>query len=80
MSAVREDEKCRLLAALVNHGGMTYDELDGNTSLSRRRTREHVYDLRDHGIVEVVDSHIAIVHFTDEDTRILAEDALSFYF
>lgn len=80
MSVVREDEKRRLLAALVNHGGTTYDNLEDTVSLTRRRMRSNVYDLAEKGVVEVTDSHVSFVHFADEDMRLLAEDALSFFF
>lgn len=80
MSAVRMDEKRRLLAALVNYEGATYDDLDDYTGLSRRRTRSHCYDLRDHAVVEITSSNVAFVHFTDDDVKLLAEDVLSFFF
>lgn len=80
VSCVREAEKRRILAAMVNHEGMTYDQLNGVTGVSRRRTRDRVYELRDDDIFEVTDSHVAFVRFTDQTTRRLAEDALAAYF
>lgn len=80
MSAMREDEKRRIIAALVNHDGLTYDDLDAATAVSRRRMRDRVYDLKDKGIVETTDSNITFVHFTNEDIKLLAEDTLSFFF
>lgn len=80
MECVRHDEKRRLLAALVNHSGATYDQLDAATGFSRRSTREHCYDLRDKGVVEITDSNIAFVSFRSEEIALLAEDALSFFF
>lgn len=80
MSAMRDNTERRMVAALCNHEGLTYDELDAHTSISRRRTRERVYDLRDDGVVTTTDSYTVFVEFTDEDTRVLAEDALSMFF
>lgn len=80
VESVRKDEKRRILAALVNHKGMTYDQLDNVTAVSRRRMRDRVYDLRDHGIVEVVDSKTVFVHFADDEKKHLAEAALEAFF
>lgn len=81
VSAVKDEaEKRRILAALVNHDGMTYDELDGHTNVSRRRTRDRVYDLQDDGIVETTNSNIVFVHFVNTEVKVLAEDALSLFF
>lgn len=80
MSVVREDDKRRLIAALVNHGGMTYDALDQCTAVSRRRMRDRVYELDEKGVVDITDSKTAFVHFASKDIRLLAEDALSYFF
>jgi len=80
MGLMRDDQKRRMVAALVYEGGMTYDELDATTSLSRRRTRSHIYKMRDVGVIDTTDSGISIVHFPNEDLRLLAEDTLSFFF
>lgn len=71
-----------LLELLVENdgNGVTYDMVLAYVDVTRRTVKQRVYALRDEGIVEVVDSGIALVGFTERVFLALTSDVLNDYY
>ena len=82
VAASCQDQTTRaVLFGLVEEPGMaTYDDLTEYTCCTRRTLRKHVYDLRDEGLVKVVDGRPAFIGFPDEATKLLVTEALNVFY
>jgi hypothetical protein len=70
-----------ILAGLVEEREMaTYDTLTEYTRCTRRTVRNHVYGLRDEGLVKVVEGRPAFIRFPDEATKLLIREALNVFY
>lgn len=58
--------------------GVTYSVLVDYLDVSRTRAKKLSYELRDAGIVEIVDRGEAELSFADEEAGLLVRDVLSF--
>lgn len=80
-SAVRDDNRRPVVAAVVHHGGSaTYDDIEAYTSCTRRTVRNHAYHLRDNGVLELENSRVTVASFKTETLAVLAEDILSHFY
>lgn len=83
LKAVVENETSRtLLQLLVDYdgSGVSYDMVLDYVDVSRKTVRRRTSDLRDAGIVEVVDTGIVLVGFVEEAYIYLASDVLNAYY
>jgi len=68
-----------ILACLLEKGSVvTYEEIADWTSATKRTVKNHVYELRDRGILEVQEGRPSTISFRNSDLRLLASDVLSF--
>lgn len=83
LDTVVTNETSRILLELLydyDGGGVSYGMVLDYVDVSRRYVKDRVYDLRDAGIVEVIDTGISLVGLTDEVYLSLISDVLHNYY
>lgn len=79
--AVSHSEKRRVLVTIYANGGdATYDEIERDTTVTRRMIRKYVADLEDDEILSRVQSRVTRVQYAEEAMEVLVSEALSSYF
>jgi DNA-binding transcriptional ArsR family regulator len=79
MVAMADTTQRVILACLLEKGGVvTYEEIANWTSATKRTVKNHVYKLRDRGILEIQEGRPSTISFRNSDLRLLASDVLSF--
>lgn len=79
MVAMADTTQRVILACLLEKGGVvTYEEIADWTSATKRTVKNHVYKLRDRGILEIQEGRPSTISFRNSDLRLLASDVLSF--
>jgi DNA-binding transcriptional ArsR family regulator len=67
----------QVVAGILRPGPTGYDDLVERTGATRRTVENHVYSLRDAGVIQV-GGNPAEISFVDDEVRLLASDVLSF--
>jgi DNA-binding transcriptional ArsR family regulator len=78
MACMGDETRSKIVKCLVRQGTATYDEINEWTPTARRTVKNHVYQLEEDEIVEIIDGRPVLVSFLNDDLRLLASDVLSF--
>lgn len=77
MRSLDDETTLQVVAGILRPGPTGYHDLTERTGTTRRTVENHVYSLRDAGVVQV-GGNPAEISFTDDEVRLLASDVLSF--